>query len=248
MGLDLLDISYRIEETFDVSLSGDDLTELAREGDIAVGDLYELVLRKMHLRDVARYDVGLNYALWRELQAVIHCVAEVPPDRIELKTPLEDLFPRETRRTKWEDLRNACPYRVPKLDYPRVVRVVGFSLATAVVLAEQFQIWQIPALRWFWPLLGLLGIWMLLETYLKVLWILAPLRSHLPAGMNTVKDLCRTVLARDYERICHDVEIPLDERCLVVWQKLTDLLVDVLGVDPDTITFRSRLFRDLGME
>ncbi len=247
MGLDLLDITFRIEHKFDVDLSREDLAALVRDRDIIVGDLYDLVLKKLHLRDVARYDVRLSYALWTELRDVIHSVTKVPLDRIELKTPLEALFPRKTRRATWEALREASPYRIRKLDYPRVVRTVGFVLAAVMALIEQLQIWQVPGVKWLWPLLGLLGVWMLIETYTKVLSLLSPLRKRFPSGMTTVKDLCRAVLATNYADICRSDEIPSEKRCLAVWQQLTEILVDGLGVDADEITFRSRLVRDLAM-
>ena len=247
MGLDFLDIQFRMEKKFGIALSGEDLTDLVDNGDITAGDLYSLVLKKMHLRDVARYDLRLNYRLWAEIQGVIQSVTKAPLERIELKTPLEVLFPRESRRTSWDAIRQVCPYRIRELDYPKAVRWIGLTLATGIVLIEQFRVWQIPGAQWLWPLLGLLGIWMVGETYLKLLSVCAPFRSRFPSGMNTVKDLCRAVLAVNYEEICKGIEIPFDERCLVVWQELKEILVDALGVDSDAITFRSRLVGDLGM-
>lgn len=247
MGLDILDIQFRIEKTFDIKLSGGDFTGLVRDRDITVGDLYKVVLRKIHLRDVARHDIRLNYRLWREVQGVLESVTKTPRERIELKTPLETLFPRETRREAWDALRSACPHRIRELEYPKIVGRLGFTLAVAVVLIEHFRIWLIAGAIWLWPVLGALGIWMVAETYLKLLSICAPLRNRFPSGMITVKDLCRAVLATNYEDLCTDVEIPLDERCLVVWEQLRGVLSDALGVDAERITFRSRLIGDLGM-
>ena len=247
MGLDLLDITYRIERELNVEISHDDLLDVSRDNDITVGALYDLLLKKMYLLDVARNDIRLNYHLWREIQNVLHSVTDVRLDQIELSTPLETLFPQKTRREIWPALRDACPYRVRKLDYPKVVRVVGFSLTSAMVLVEQFHLWQIPGARWLWPALALFGFWMFSETNLKILSILAPLRSHFPSGMMTVKDFCRAVLATNYADVCENVEIPLDQRCLAVWQQLTKILAETLGVDADKITFRSRLIRDLAM-
>jgi hypothetical protein len=252
MGLELVEIVMQIEETFDVSLSEDELNELAHDRDIVVGDLYDHILGKLHLRDVARYDFGLNYALWRELQEVLHRVAAVPRDEVELKTPLATLFPREFRRARWDALRKTCPYRVAELDYPRSVRRAGFLLALLMVLFELLRIWQIPGAGWLWPLLGIFGLWMLAETYMKVLKVFAPLRVRFPSGMNTAKDLCRAVLAANYADICRNAELPRngempsDERCLEVWEKLVGILADTLGVKPDQVAFRSRLMADLG--
>jgi hypothetical protein len=59
------------------------------------------------------------------------------------------------------------------------------------------------------------------------------------------------VMGLDFVDICRDVEMPpderLDERCLEVWQKLVEILVGVLGVEADRVTFRARLVQDLGM-
>jgi hypothetical protein len=143
MGLDLLDIQFRIEKEFDIAMSSEDFMSLVRDRDITVGDLYSLLLTKLHLRDVARNDFGLNYRLWEEMQGVVQSVTAVPREQIELKTPLEALFPSEGRRATWDALRSACPYHIRELDYPKAVRAVGFSLAIGMVLVEQFHIWQL---------------------------------------------------------------------------------------------------------
>lgn len=246
MGLDILDIQFRVEKAFGVELTHDDLFEVMRDRDILVGDLYSLLLKKLLLHDVARYDVRLNYRLWEQMQRVVQSASGAPLEQIELKTPLAVLFPRDTRRTAWETLRRECPYRLAQLDYPKAVRWAGFGLAVGMVLVEQLRIGWAAGANWLWPVLGLIGIWMVSETYLKVLWMCRPLRNSFPARMATVKDLCRTVLATNYEEICGSSEIPFDDRCLEVWRQLTGILVDALGVEADAITFRSRLFQDLG--
>jgi acyl carrier protein len=248
MGLDVFDITWRVKRALGVDLSQDDLIGLVRDNDIAVGDLYDLLLQRMHLRDIGRHDLGLNFELWRQIQRMLHMVTDVPSERIELKTPLEELFPRETRRMAWDALGDACPYRLRKLDYPASVRAFGFLLAAGMVLLEQLQIWQLPAAQWVWPLLGVIGIWMFVETYLKILAICAPLRNRFPAGLTTVKELCRAVMAMNYAEICKSVEPRLGEGCPAVWHQLTDILADTLGVDSDQITFQSRLFHDLGAD
>ena len=248
MGLDLVEITMDIEETFGVSLSEDDLTAIWRNRDVMVGDLYDLILTKLELRDATRHDVRVNHSLWCELRNTVHSVTDVPLDRIELKTPLATLFPPESRRIRWGQLRDSSPYRVPELDYAPIVRVCSFLVAVAMVIVEHFHLWQFRGLKWLWPVLGILGGWMLLETYVKVLAILAPWRNSFPNGMTIVKDLCRIVLSTNYSDVCQDANVPLDERCLAVWQQLTGILVDSLGVKPDRVTFRSRLVRDLGMQ
>ncbi len=96
VGVDFLDIGFRIEREFCVSVSKDDWTSLVRDNDITVGDLYGLILQKLHLEDIGRHDLGLNFRLWSEMQSVLHSVTAVPREQIELNSPLEALFPRDT--------------------------------------------------------------------------------------------------------------------------------------------------------
>jgi len=248
MGIDLFDVAFRVKKTFRIEMSEDDISGLVRDQDIAVGDLYEFVLRKLNLRDMGRQSVRLNSQLWAEMQAVLHFVSAMPLERIQLGTKLPRLFPRQTRRAQWTALQASCPYGVRELDYPESVRIAGFLLAVGVVFIEQRQIWRIPALNGLWPLLGLLGIWMVSETYLKVLTFCSRFRTRFPAGLKTAKDLCRSVLTTNYAEICANADIALDQRCADVWLKLVDVLVAALGVDPAEVTFQSRFVRDLGAD
>jgi acyl carrier protein len=248
MGLDLLDITFRIEKTFGFSFSRDELAAIVRDHDIRVGDLYGEILKKLHLRDIGRHDFRMNLGLWLVIQNVVHSVTRTPLNGVELQTRLEILFPRKTRRTDWAAIREACPYRIRELDYPRSVRAAGFLLAVSMAVVEQFQLWQLLRARWIWPVLGALGIWMIIETYAKVLAFLAPMRTAFPSGIMTVKDLCRAVLAANYDAVCQDSEVCVDQRSLEVWRQLTTILADAIGVDADRVTFRSRLYRDLGAE
>ena len=246
MGLDLLDITFRIEKAFQIEMSRQDFFELWRDGDIVAGDLYEFILRKMHLRDVGRRSVRLNEYVWSQIQAALHSATAAPLVQIQLGLRLEELFPRETRRDRWRALREQSPYQIAELDYPKFVRVFGFLLAIGVVVVEQRQIWQIPGANWFWPVLGIFAVWMIGETYLKLLSVCSALRNRFPGKMQTVKDLCRTVMSTNYAEICRGAEISIDQRSAVVWEQLVEILASALGVDAREVTFRSRLVGDLG--
>ncbi len=253
MGLDALDVKYRIEKEFHVALSQQDLLDLMRDGDVTVGDLFDCLLNKLMLVDVGRSSVRLNYCLWEAIRRDLQAATQLPLGQIQLRTRLDELFPGPTRRAAWGALRSGCPYHVSELDYPPVMQGLGWGLAIAMVATEQAQLGRMIGVAWLWPVLGLLGLWLVCETYFKLVRICAPLRSRFPRRMKTVKDLCRSILAANYADVCHDFQVSseyrylLDERPGVVWQKLTEILANVLGVPVDEITFRSRLFRDLGM-
>ncbi|MBX3414599.1 MAG: acyl carrier protein, partial [Pirellulales bacterium] len=248
MGLDLLDIRFRVERSFGIKISDDEFLGMVRDNDITVGDLYTFILQRLNFRDVGRFDLAINRRLWTELQEVLSLVIGEPCGKIELGSRLDSLFPRETRRAQWDDLREALPYHIRELEYPRVIPVVGFLLAAGVVAIEQFHLWQLPWFRWLWPLFGLFGLWMLAEAYFKIMNVFAPFRTRFPARVKTVKDLCRTVLANNYAEICRGSVVHLDDRSLEIWQTLVEQLSHAVGVETDHVTFHSRLIRDLGME
>lgn len=248
MGIDLLDITFRLEKTFDVPFTGEDMASLVSDRDICVGDLYDLILHRLAMKDAVRDDIELNYALWNELRGVLHEATNVPVEHVELQTPLEEIFPIKNRNDNWEMLRRLSRFRIEKLDYPAGVRTVGIVIAVTMVIVEQFRLWQIQGAIWFCPLLGLFGVWMAVETYLKVLSILTPWRTRFPSDSRTVKDLCRTVRTANCEMLGENADLFPHKARPHVWQQLVDVLVDALGVDSDEVTLESRLVADLGME
>jgi hypothetical protein len=72
--------------------------------------------------------------------------------------------------------------------------------------------------------------------------------------MKTVKDLVRDVLRNNSEAIVVAKQgkgaggdcIPVDDRCIAVWQQLRQILSDVLGVNIEKVTLESHLVADLG--
>ena len=95
---------------------------------------------------------------------------------------------------------------------------------------------------------------MFAETYGKMMWVLAAWRLRFPLGMKTVKDLVRDVLRNNSEAIVVAKQgkdaggdyIPVDDRCIAVWQQLRQILSDALGVNIEKVTLESRLVADLG--
>src|SRR5689334_17505094 len=85
MGVDALDLVFRIEKAFEIKLSKQEFLSLVKDQDVVVGDLYDLVLAKLQLCDVGRNDFGLNFRLWAEMQAVLERVSGVKLDEIVFK-------------------------------------------------------------------------------------------------------------------------------------------------------------------
>lgn len=250
MGLDLLDVSFRIEKEIGVQVEADDWTSLIRHNDIEVGDLYLLVLRRLHLHDVARTSLALNRHVWETIQAALSAATMVPAEWIELATPLGSLFPVGTRQEDWEAFRARCRWAVGELEYPANVVSMSWTLAITAAVIEQWQFW-----KWgrppgsLWLLLGLVGLWMVVETRRKIMRCLRRWRTGLPRGLTSVKDLCRATLANNLRQLADEDDAPvtIDAKAAYIWQNLRQVLADALGVDESQVTFRSRLMRDLGL-
>jgi hypothetical protein len=221
MGLDFAEITIGIEEAFNVKLSDDDVAGLVCDRDITVGDLYDLLLQQMQLRDVGRYDLRLNRQLWSEIRLLLQRVTGARIDDINLPTRLEELFPLATRRAAWTELQEVSPYHVRELDYPLAVRTAGMLLAACVVGLEQFHVWRQPFWNWLAPLLLFMAAWMFSETYLKILTFCACWRNRFPSGMRTVKDLCRSILAANYAEICQSAAMPGLRSTIAPWRSGT---------------------------
>lgn len=255
MGIDILDIAVRIEKEFDIRIDAQDFEAIAHDHDVRVGELYLLTLKKMHVRDSARADVHLNYELWMAVRQALHVATGAALDDLKLHTPLVELLPRESRRVQWEKFRQALTYRTPELEYPVAVPIGGLLVALAVVGVEQFGLWQNPVARALWPVLGAFGVWMMAEAYFKIMRLLAPLRTRLPARSKTVKELCRAIRELNYNgaadfAVLDQIEadsLLADARCVEAWERLQKIIASVAGCKTVDVGFQSRLFADLGM-
>lgn len=248
MGIDLLDLNFRIERKFDVSFSQDDYLGLLVDNDIVVGDLFAAILKKKGWRDEVRNNIGLNFEAWLFVQNLVQQATGVDLDQVQLGTPLAELFPKTQRRDLWQILRDQCHYSIPELDYPPAVRPIALTVAVAAAGFDVFHLLRLPGFQWLLPLTTLVGIWILIETYVKMMSILSRWRRVFPRQMRTVKDLCRLVLYDNVEEFCRDIDINIDRESVAAWRTLVEILCDTLGVDEDEVTPRARLVADLGME
>lgn len=251
MGIDALDMHFRIEKTFQISISMEELRSLFREGDIRVGDLYEHLLNRLMLQDRTRYNLHLNYELWRDVQRMLQCATGRSMDEIMLETRLERLFPQSTCRAAWAMLQASTPHRLPQLKFTNSMqRAMGLTALGLTFCLLAASVWGLAQLGvgMLWPLAGLVMVWMILTIADLLQKVFAPFRTALPDELKTVKDLCRIILADNYQQICSQAGVAVDRRCLDVWHKLQRILQDTLGVDSSQITFQSRLVHDLGMD
>ncbi len=240
MGVDLLDVSFRIERELGVSLKPEDWYELARDRqDFTAGQLYQLIQQRLELQKLAHLDLSVNERFWRTLQASISRVRGCPTSAVQLSTALNDVFAAETLREDLLAVEQDSGFQVPLLHLQRapateaVLIIIG---VTAAILAAA------------------------LERYLDSMLLLAAFGaaagcvSYLSRGtdlrrfqqMKTVKSLCRYVRDNNLERI--GPRSPAVANSADVWRRLKDVIVDSLGVDDDEVCRDAWFVRDLGLE
>ena len=92
MGIDLLDVSFRLEKTTGVKLMADDWSALVVENDICVGDLYSLLICRLDLSHEIRTDIELNETVWHRVQAAVARISNKSPADITMEMTLCELF------------------------------------------------------------------------------------------------------------------------------------------------------------
>lgn len=247
MGLDFMELKIEIEDRFEITFEEDDW--ISSNGLLieTAGDFYQTILRKLIVWKSARQDIRLNFEVWEAVRDKVADLTDRPHESIRLWDSLENLFPMSQRRELWQQFREVSDYPLSELEYPKWVPRLGLTLTLGMGFLDQFQVWQIPRVEWLWPILCIIGIWMMVETYTKFLSVCARFRTRFPDKLQTVKDLCRNLIDKNYRDMDVQYYPPTSEFCRDVWDEMVGIFQEVLGVDREEVKPESRLIADLGM-
>lgn len=244
MGLDVVEIVLRVEETFAVDLPDDELESVS-----TVGGLYKLVLSKLdggHVCPTSR-------AFYRVRHGFVDALG-VPRRSMRPATELAPLLPKSIRRSVWKRAEHGSELRFPDLEYPEWFQklTLGLSAAFAVGACIAFSRWSgqvdLPSfLRGFSVfLLVPIGIAAFAFT-VKTMHAAAPfLGNILPVA--TAGELARFVLARNYPHIREGAMRTAKANQEEIWRVLRDLIVEQLQVREDEVVPEARFGADLGAD
>lgn len=255
MGIDLLDVSFRLEKTTGVKLTADDWSGLASDKDIVVGDVYTLLICRLGLAHNIRTDIELNESVWHQVQAAVARISNKSPVEITMETTLDNLFPQETRRERWSALQGELGLGIPHLENSATDQrwisatsllciLIPFAIVVTCVSVADSR--GVPAFVFAGGIslscfLALNAVRLALS---RTIW--EPRRDCFPGQLVNVKELCRRVRDINAHRfIGRPLSKDLDDG-LKVWIDLKAALVDALGVDDDEVTMQARLIKDLG--
>ena len=241
MGLDLVELVIKVEETFTIQIDDRDASEI-----ITVGQLYRYVLDRV---DVQEGDPCLTSQAFYRLRRDFQTGLGVSRDRVRPCANVEELLPRAGRKQHWESLGEALQVHLPDLRRPpRMADVLTCSvLVTFLIFVCGLLILGLPGVPNVLANTGFINYLFLAPT-LILLNVLAfaltsPFAIELPAPCRSVRGLVETAVASG----CMAAE-PNDRRWsrATVWVALRLVIADVLGVDPEEVTENARFVADFG--
>ena len=258
MGLDLVELTMRVKESFGVSVEPDDFrvgsdTPVGKQDlRTKVGDLLQVIVCKR--QSLARYegDVGLRELAVADVRRALAEVLESPVEAIAPDEHLESLVDKRRRRVIWRQLARRLRKRLPRLEWDYVSeRAVWWTVclpltaATAAAgiwwisddpggLASRLLAFVMISVCAFVP--GAIGA----TVFVSLPWWL---RRRLPKHVASVEDLGAAVLGLNRDRYVHEHGDRGDDD---VWPSLRILVADVLDVPVERVTLDADLIRDLG--
>jgi len=260
MGVDLLDIMFRLEKAFHVRLNREDFQLPPEPGSkmpryrTKVRDLYQIVIEKRSQQKARRGSAGLDGRALEEVCWALATVLDVPRERIGGDDSLTELIPEPARNRSWRQLKRRLQLELPDLKIPRTLyQVVWWSSAVAVTLIAYGTLW-VTFPHESNDVAGIVVRLVVCAVFCTPIGaVLAGLltTSHawhfveFPEGLQTVRDLAHSVLALNRK---HFVELCESDPDDDVWESLRFIVADVLAVDPAEVAKEADLFEDLGAE
>jgi acyl carrier protein len=260
MGIDLLDITFRMERTFGVRLSLDDLLQAAgyesvaelaaspEPFDITVGQIYEQLLGRLRTVETV---VPRRKQMLDRVRAALARECAVPAKMIEGSTMLEELIAHGDRAASWMRLQARLGRRLPALLLPPTLRT-----AVTIIWHVIGAIVGLLAAPTADPLLNAVVSVAVFALFAGAAWLCS--RTLFPWRRTWIPEQCATVDAL-IEHALGETPLPVSSRrnaacdsepdCWTradVWDALQTILSECLGVDRDDIRPASRLVADLG--
>ena len=254
MGIDLLDIKFRLERSCGVKIGVEDFARLAGwELDAPIEVTLDLTVAQIHTYLLERRDEIKTLSAQRPIvQARVESLLrDQRLDRWRSPEPeesLEEMIPRLDRRADWERLADSLNCKLPPLESSRIVKLAVASPLLVLTIAITLAGWSIMhAIDPVWIGLVVIIVGWLAGAFAIVQALTTCLdsrRVRIPAEVATVRQLVDHVTTnRLFESDAPLLRMSDDE----VFAGVRDALVECLVVDPDEVTPEAKLVADLGM-
>lgn len=243
MGLDSVELVLRIEDEFSISLPDDEVSNVK-----TVGDLYDLVLRKL---DVTPSCLS-SKAFYRTRQAITDCLA-VPRRSVRPSTDLGELLPEKSRNALWDQISGRTSLQFPRLRLPKRWRNRFLALSIAAAAMIVISIW-IASRNWFdssHEFASFLAAFVLCAVlaglFSQIVIRFTPhLANELP--VTTVGELARTVLTLNHDEFAPPAPEDTTLSKEYVWTRIVGIFCDQLQVEPEEVVPTASIAQDLGVD
>jgi hypothetical protein len=156
----------------------------------------------------------------------------IPRSRIAPETPLRELMPWKSRKKQWRGIQDHLRFALPELKWPLwLVALPLVFIGLLVTLSWPRLLSFVGAASWLIAIVGGFCLWAI------VLRLLAPFARTFPRSCETVGDLAKLTLARNYSKIATEHGISSEREVLAALRQLiaAEESIDVQTILPDTL-------------
>lgn len=184
IGEDTCELFEAIEQSFGIHLGDYD--------DLAGTSILELSKRIEGLAGYPVEESCLSLVAFHKLRRCFQTVISTPRNSIRPTTRIEDLLPWRTRHLQWASLRSELGLEMPRLNLPRWLLILCLVLpVTSLVYVRVFLGIHISG--------GTMAIGSLTLTILALNLATRYPAKTVPAGIETVGDLAKAIIAGNYK-------------------------------------------------
>lgn len=252
MGIDLIDLSFRIKNGLGVDLSLADWNALAQDQDISVKDLYALILFRRNLKPTGTpVDSTVSESVWQRVHSNILAKTAKPTETITPQSHIMELFPDIACEEAWRKVQEGLEWQLPPLQLAEhnqrliqrwhsirnILAATSYTVVILVAFTGQIAVAVGAALSSL--VLLVLGAILLDQCQQRM-------PKELPDDVVTLKDLCSRIEQSYGWTIPVRPNLHEEARRQREWEQLKLILVNGLGVDPEEVTYEAKLIRDLG--
>ena len=229
MGLDLLELTLTVEDTFGFSIPDEDAATLS-----TMGKLHEYVLAHRFPQD---RKACLSSVTFYKIRRAMISVLKLSRKDVRVSTELSTVIHGHRRRV-WRGLERATRLRLPQLRRPTWVTATAVLATIALAVAT-------PSLLSLPPFGGavLVAILTAIAVAYSLVWLTAPLALQFQPNCTTVGQLATATLARNYRVIVKE-----SSQCASdaeVWNILCSIVAEQLGVRSADLTKQTDFVKDL---
>lgn len=228
MGLDSVELVMAIEDEFEILLPE---TEVIPAD--TVGKVVDLVYAR--LRHSEQQPCPSQHGFYVVRRTLMERLG-LKRSAIKPGSQLGSLIPQPDRRRVWPDLLRRLTD--DQTTWPGLVRPKWLKRALAIFVLGVLAISCFAVVKWLSLYLLGLGLFAALGVAVLSIRLTEPFRTEFPKQLIRVKDLIRFVKTL-HSRIWSKEE---------VFQKIREIVVDLLGVKPEQVTLNSHWVYDLGLD